>query len=77
MLDRGQRGGMNTLDDLRADWIEIRKSLGRHIAYFEAGKRIHPSGQDPDKATEEFLARLRQSRSEVESWLAHFQSEAE
>ncbi len=68
---------MNTLDDLRADWIEIRKSLGRHIAYFEAGNKIHPIGQDSNKATEEFLARLRQCRSEVESWLAHFQSEAE
>ena len=66
---------MNTLDDLRADWIEIRKSLSRHIAYFEAGNKIHPIGQDPDKATEELLVRLRQHRSEVEHWLAQFQSE--
>ena len=28
---------MNFLDDLRAEWIAIRKSLGHHIACPEAG----------------------------------------
>jgi hypothetical protein len=31
------RAAMNILDDLRAEWIAIRKSLGDHIAYLEAG----------------------------------------
>jgi hypothetical protein len=68
---------MNTLDNLRAEWIEIRKSLGRQIAYFEAGNKIHPIDQDPNKATAEFLKRLKQYRSQVEEWLAHLPSEAE
>ncbi len=68
---------MNNLDDLRAEWIELRKSLSRHIAEFEAGERIRPIGQEPGKATEELLIRLRQYRSDVESWLAALPSEAE
>ena len=66
---------MNNLDDLRAEWIELRKSLGRHIAEFEAGGKIRPIGQEPGKATEELLVRLRQYRSEVEAWLANLPSE--
>jgi hypothetical protein len=66
---------MNTLDDLRAEWIQIRKSLGRHIAYLEAGNKIHPIDQDPEKATTEFLKRLKQYRSEVEAWLVHLPSQ--
>ena len=54
---------MNFLDDLRAEWIAIRKSLGHHIA---GGNNIHPIDQDPNEATTEFLARLKQYRSEVE-----------
>jgi hypothetical protein len=67
---------MNTLDDLRAEWIEVRKSLGHHIAYLEAGNKIHPIGQDPDKATAEFLERLKQRRLDVERWLVQLPSEA-
>jgi hypothetical protein len=63
---------MNFLDDLRAEWIAIRKSLGDHIAY-----RIHPIDQDPNEATTEFLERLRQYRSEVEGWLIHLPSQGE
>ena len=77
MLDPEQGGDINTHDNFRADWIEIRKSLGRHIAYFEAGNKIHPRAQGPDKVMEEFLARMRQCRFEAKSWLAHFQSKAE
>ena len=68
---------MNILDDLRAEWIAIRKSLGDHIAYLEAGNKIHPIGQDPDEATTEFLVRLKQYRSEVQGWLVHLPSEGE
>jgi hypothetical protein len=68
---------MNILDDLRAEWIAIRKSLGDHIAYLEAGNRIHPIGQDPDEVTTEFLVRLKQYRSEVQGWLVHLPSESE
>ncbi len=67
---------MNILDYLRAEWIEIRKSLGRHIAYLEAGNKIHPIDRDPDAATAEFLGRLKQYRSEVEGWLVHLPSGA-
>ena len=66
---------MNFLDDLRAEWIAIRKSLGDHIAYLEAGNKIHPIDQDPNEATTEFLARLKQYRSEVEGWLVHLPSQ--
>jgi hypothetical protein len=68
---------MNILDDLRAEWIAIRKSLGDHIAYLEAGNKIHPIGQDADEATTEFLVRLKQYRSEVQGWLVHLPSESE
>jgi hypothetical protein len=57
---------MNILDDLRAEWIAIRKSLGDHIAYLEAGNKIHPIAQDPNEATIEFVGRLKQYCSEVE-----------
>jgi hypothetical protein len=67
---------MNILDDLRAEWIAIRKSLGDHIAYLEAGNKIHPIGQDPDEATTEFLIRLKQYRLEVQGWLVHLPSES-
>ena len=53
---------MNFLDDLRAEWIAMRKNLGDHIAR----NNIHPIDQDPNEATTEFLARLKQYRSEVE-----------
>ena len=66
---------MNTLDDLRAEWIEVRKSLSRHITYLEAGNKIRPIGQDPDKASAELLERLKQYRAEVQKWLAHLPSE--
>jgi hypothetical protein len=62
---------MNVLDDLRAEWIAIRKGLGDHIAYLEAGNKIDPIDQDPDEATREFLGRLKQYRSKVEGWLVH------
>jgi hypothetical protein len=68
---------MNILDDLRAEWIAIRKSLGDHIVYLEAGNKIHPIGRDPDEATAEFLIQLKQYRSEVQSWLVHLPSESE
>ena len=68
---------MNFLDDLRAEWIAIRKSLGDHIAYLEAGNKIHPIDQDPNEATAEFLERLWQYRSEVEGWLVHLPSQGE
>jgi hypothetical protein len=68
---------MNILDDLRAEWIAIRKSLGDHIAYLAAGNKIHPIGQDPDDATPEFLVRLKQYRSEVQGWLVHLPTEGE
>jgi len=67
---------MNTLDDLRAEWIELRTSLSRHIAYLEAGNAIHPIGQDPQQATAELVQRLKQYRAEVQSWLVHLPSEA-
>jgi hypothetical protein len=57
---------MNILDDLRAEWIAMRKSLGDHIAYLEAGNKIHPIDQDPNEATIEFVGRLKQYRSDVE-----------
>ena len=68
---------MNFLDDLRAEWIAIRKSLGDHIAYLEAGNKIHPIDRDPNEATTEFLARLKHYRSEVEGWLVHLSSQGE
>jgi hypothetical protein len=78
MLGKKHPGGaMNTLDDLRADWIALRKSLGAHITFLEAGGRIHPVGQDPEKATAELLERLKHYRSEVETWLVSLPSEAE
>ena len=66
---------MNFLDDLRAEWIAIRRSLGDHIAYIEAGNTVHPIDQDPDVATAELLERLKQYRAEVEGWLANLPSE--
>ena len=66
---------MNFLDDLRAEWIAIRRSLGDHIAYLEAGNKVHPIDQDPNVATAVFLGRLKQYRSEVEGWLATLPSE--
>ena len=66
---------MNFLDDVRAEWIAIRKSLGDHIAYLEAGNKIYPIDQDPDDATIELLGRLKQYRSEVERWLFHLPSQ--
>ena len=68
---------MNILDDLRAEWIAIRKNLGDCIAYLEAGNKIHPIDQDQDEATIEFVGRLKQYRSEVEGWLVHLPSERE
>jgi len=68
---------MNILDDLLAEWIAIRKSPGDHIAYLEAGNKIHPIAQDPNEATIEFVGRLKQYRSEVEGWLVHLPSERE
>ena len=79
LIPNAERTGaaMNFLDDLRAEWIAIRKSLGDHIAYLEAGNRIHPIDQDPNEATAEFLERLKQYRSEVEGWLIHLPSQGE
>jgi hypothetical protein len=68
---------MNILDDLRAEWIAMRKSLGDHIAYLEAGNKIHPINQEADEATTEFVARLKQYRLEVEGWLAQLPTEGE
>jgi hypothetical protein len=45
---------MNTLDDLRADWIRTRKTLSVHIGYLESGKKIYPIDQDRDAASAEF-----------------------
>jgi hypothetical protein len=68
---------MNILDDLRAEWIAVRKSLGDHIAYLEAGNKIHPIGQDSDEATMELLDRLKHYRSEVQGWLVQLPIEGE
>src|ERR1700693_6035225 len=78
MCDAEHTGAaMNILDDLRAEWIAIRKSLGGHIAYLEAGNKIHPVGSASDEATTEFLVGLKQYRSEVQGWLIHLPSERE
>ena len=68
---------MNILDDLRAEWIAIRKNLGDHIAYLEAGNKIHLINQGPNEATIELLERLKQYRLEVQGWLVHLPSEGE
>ena len=68
---------MNTLDDLRAEWIAVRKSLTSHIIYLEAGNKIHPIDQDADEATAEFLGRLKRYRLDVEGWLVHLPTEVE
>ena len=68
---------MNILDDLRAEWIEVRKNLGRHIAHLEAGGKIHPHEQNSDQATAELLMRLKEYRSNVQGWLLQLPSEAE
>ena len=68
---------MNILDDLRAEWIAMRKSLGDHIAYLEAGNKIHPIDQEADEATTELVARLKQYRLEVEGWLVQLPTEGE
>jgi hypothetical protein len=68
---------MKILDDLRAEWIAVRKSLGDHIAFLETGNKIHPIGQDSDEATTELLGRLKKYRSEVQGWLVHLPSERE
>jgi hypothetical protein len=72
-----QEAAMNILDDLRAEWIAMRKSLGDHIAYLEAGNKIHPIDQEADEATTEFVARLKQYRLEVEGWLVQLPTEGE
>jgi hypothetical protein len=78
MLDAGHTGAaMNILDDLRAEWIAVRKSLGDHISFLEAGNKIHPIGQDSDEATTELLGRLKQYRSEVQGWLVRLPSGSE
>lgn len=66
---------MNTLDNLRAEWIEMRRSLAAHIAHLEAGNKIYPIDQDADKATAEFLERLKRYHSELEGWLVRLPSE--
>ncbi len=68
---------MNTLNNLRAEWIEVRTSLGRHIAHLEAGNEVHPIGQDAGIATKELVERLKRYRLEVGAWLAQLPSEAE
>ena len=68
---------MNILDDLRAEWIAMRKSLGDHIAHLEAGNKIHPIDQDANEATIELVARLKKYRLEVEGWLVHLPSQGE
>ena len=68
---------MNILDDLRAELIAVRKSLGQHIAFLEARNKIHAIGQDSDEATTELLGRLKQYRSEVQGWLIHLPSGSE
>jgi len=77
MMSSLREAPMNILDDLRAEWIAVRKSLGDHIAYLEAGNKIHPIGQDPDEATAEFLVRLKHYRSEVQGWLVQLPTEGE
>jgi hypothetical protein len=68
---------MNTLNDLRAEWIETRRGLGRHIVDIENGTKIHPIDQDSAQATAELLERLRRYRADVESWLLHLPTEAD
>ncbi len=67
---------MNELDTLRAEWIALRKSLGEHIATFEAGNKIHPIDQDPDVATAEFVQQLRKYHADVDMWLMHLPVQA-
>ena len=65
---------MNVLDDLRAEWIAIRKSLGDHKPTLRPADKIHPIDQDSNEVTIEFVGRLKQYRSEVEGWLMHLPS---
>ncbi|WP_158803403.1 hypothetical protein [Acidisoma sp. L85] len=67
---------MNTLDDLRADWIRTRKTLSVHIGYLESGRKIYPIDQDPDAASAELLSKLRDYHAEVQQWLAQLPSQA-
>jgi hypothetical protein len=69
-------GIMNTLDDLRADWIRTRKTLSLHIEYLESGKKIYSIDQDPDAASAELLSKLREYYGEVQNWLAQLPSQA-
>jgi hypothetical protein len=69
-------GIMNTLDDLRADWIRTRKTLSVHIEYLESGKRIYPIDQDPEVATTELLRKLREYHAQIQNWLAQLPTQA-
>jgi hypothetical protein len=42
---------------LRAEWIALRRSLSKHIAYLKAGNTIHPFESEPRQATGDFVLR--------------------
>jgi hypothetical protein len=66
------RDAMVTLDDLVANWIEMRATIKQQLEHFKSGNKMRVPGMDSEEATVEAVDRLEKCLAEIETLLRHY-----
>ena len=65
---------MDNIDQLIADWIQVRATLKRQLKHFAEGNTVALSGQAGGQLTEDATERLHRCVTEIEVLIAHYSS---
>src|SRR5258708_20926047 len=66
------RDAMVTIDDLVANWIEMRATIKQQLEHFKSGNKMRVPGMDSEEATAEAVDRLEKCLAEIETLLRHY-----
>jgi hypothetical protein len=67
-----RRDAMVTIDDLVANWIEMRATIKQQLEHFKSGNTMRVPGMDSREATAEAVDRLEKCLAEAETLLRHY-----
>jgi hypothetical protein len=62
-----RRDAMVTIDDLVANWIEMRATIKQQLEHFKSGNKMRVPGMDSEEATAEAVDRLEKCLAEIET----------
>jgi hypothetical protein len=65
---------VNSIEQLIADWIQVRSTLKRQLKLFEDGHTIVMPDRDSQEVTAEASERVHRVVTEIELLIAHYSS---